>query len=167
MKKKAIVSILLCLTLVFCGVMSAFAADRTPEDIAADARMIPVTLDDGRDTIYIRIAIEGEPEILKLSTCIKVARLLYERQQAEYGDSDLALMSERHILGELTMHMIAYCLFKSLGGAEEGSPFHENYERSVVADLNIDEDRVPGIEAVGALIQMFEMFAGVSNSMRG
>ena len=162
MKKKAIVSVALCLALVFTAAMSVFAADRTAEDIAADAAFIPVTLDDGRETVYIRVGVESEPAIRNLSVCIKTGKLLYERQQAEYGDAGLALMSERHIVGELAMHVILYALFSGVGGADENSPVHDYYARAAVADLNIDEARIPGVEAVGSLILALDSMFGLA-----
>lgn len=115
------------------------------QTIADEAKIYLVVLGDGRKTYYMAVDFRtkealalANPSVLR-ETC----RILDENQQAmrENGQDSLELMDYTHIVGELKLHFLGYLVTDALGG--ENSPFAGLYNSFKVADLNVDESRVP------------------------
>ena len=62
-------------------------------------------------------------------------------------------MKYTQIAGELSLHMIIYAVTDAVDGDEWTGFINDLYKRSSIADLNVDEDRVPR-----QLIEFFGIF---------
>lgn len=127
-------------------------------DEIADASTFTVTVTkDGVSTVYIAVPIEDYPQLFNSGVFDDTVYKLYEKQN-EYKTEDMSLMSYEHIAGELALHAAVYAVTYLIGSDKEGTQFHSIYESAKVADLNIDEDRIPSglIKFIGAIISFFQ-----------
>lgn len=120
--------------------------------------------DDG--TLYISINIEENPEIFNYAVFRQVVEVLYARQGEElltdkYGKIDY-VMSYEHIAGELAMHMLLFAAVSEVMHITKSKDKRlvDLYRSCAVADLNIDEARVPteAISIFGILLLNFVRF---------
>ena len=100
--------------------------------------------------------VELYPQLFNAGVFDETVQKLSEAQAAEQTDG-MTLMSYEHIAGELALHAAAYAVTYMLGGDQDGSMFHSFYESARIADLNVDESRLPsGVLAFfGKLITLF------------
>lgn len=136
------------------GLLSGFIfvekdkAEEVAADIVANSKYTVKVIADGKQTVYCSIDFDKFPEIydarVYLLAIEKIQNKCDEVAAAEgidiAGDSYSA-MSYSHIAGELALHMILAKLSKDTAS---WNPISEwIYERAGVADLNVDEDRIP------------------------
>lgn len=120
--------------------------------------------DDG--TLYISINIEENPQIFNYAVFRQVVEDLYARQGEEmltdkYGRIDY-VMSYEHMAGELAMHMLLFAAVSEVMHVTKSKDKRlvDLYRSCAVADLNIDEARVPteALSIVGILLVNFVRF---------
>ena len=118
------------------------------------------TIEDDKGTLYISVNIEDNPEIFNYAVFRQVVEDLYARQDEalitnQYGKIDY-VMSYEHIAGELAMHMLVFAAVNEIMHITRSRDIRlvELYKTCAVADLNIDEARVPSgmIELFGRLV---------------
>ena len=161
MTRRRFLSVLMTVVMLFAATAGLYAYAAEASEIAAGAVYTPVILDDDTKTVFISLSIEDNIELTKIPVCCEVSRILYSTQ-ADYADETYTLMSLKHITGELALHAIVYVMTDSLGGEQDNNPFHSYYEQARIADLNIDESRIPSatIEAVGSMYTILDMLIG-------
>ena len=117
-------------------------------------------IEGGDGTLYIRVDIEHNPEIFNYDVFRKLVEDLYARQNEEmkkdeYGQIDY-VMSYEHIAGELALHAIAFAACNEIIRLTntKNEKILDLYRSAAVADLNVDEARVPSqlIDLIGTLI---------------
>ncbi len=125
-------------------------AEEVAADIVENSKYTVKVIADGKQTVYCSIDFDKFPEIydarVYLLAIEKIQNKCDEVAAAEgidiAGDSYSA-MSYSHIAGELALHMILASLSKDTAS---WNPISEwIYERAGVADLNVDEDRIPAV----------------------
>lgn len=136
------------------GLLSGFIfvekdlADSIAADIAENSKYTIKVIADGKQTVYCSIDFDKFPEIYDARVYISVIDKIKAKCDEEAinagidVNSDIySAMSYSHIAGELALHMILAKLSKDTAS---WNPLSEwIYERSNVADLNVDEDRIP------------------------
>lgn len=159
MKRRRYLSVIMTLVMLFAATAGLYAYAADADQIAAGAVYTPVVLEDETKTVYISISVEDNTDLSKIPVCCEVSKILFATQ-SDYADETYSLMSLKHITGELALHAIVYVMTDSLGGEQENNPFHNYYEESRIADLNINESRIPSatIEAFGSLYIILDMF---------
>lgn len=125
-----------------------------------DVQYKEMTLDDGSKTVYVLVDIEKNPEIFDYAVFRKAVEEIYANQgkalsKGEDGEINY-LMSYEHIAGELALHALVYAatnkLIQTTGTNNE--TILKLYNTAKVAELNIDESRVPSklISFIGVII---------------
>lgn len=134
------------------GLLSGFIfieeekAESVASGIVENAKYTVKVISDGKQTIYCSVDFDKFPEIydarVYLLAIEKIQDKCDEVAKEEGLDSDAyQTMSYSHIAGELALHMILAKLSKDTAS---WNPISEwIYDRANVADLNIDEDRIP------------------------
>lgn len=114
-----------------------------------DVKYYPVTLESGETTVYIAVDIESNPDIFNYDVFKKTVEQLYEKQGEALitdgdGNTDY-LMSYEHIAGELAFHAIVYAAANELISVTgtQNSTIINLYNSAAIADLNVDESRLP------------------------
>ena len=123
-------------------------AEEVAADIVANSKYTVKVIADGKQTVYCSIDFEKFPEIydarVYLLAIEKIQNKCDEVAATEgidiAGDSYSA-MSYSHIAGELALHMILAKLSKDTASWNPISKWI--YERAGIADLNVDESRIP------------------------
>ncbi len=125
-------------------------AEEVAADIVANSKYTVKVIADGKQTVYCSIDFEKFPEIydarVYLLAIEKIQNKCDEVAAAEGIDiagDNYSAMSYSHIAGELALHMILAKLSKDTAS---WNPISEwIYERAGIADLNVDESRIPVI----------------------
>lgn len=134
--------------------------------IASDSAITYHTINGDDGTLYISINIEENPQIFNYAVFRQVVEDLYARQGEElltdkYGKIDYA-MSYEHIAGELAMHMLLFAAVSEVMHVTKSRDKRlvDLYKSCAVADLNIDEARIPteAISILGILLINFVRF---------
>ena len=129
--------------------------------IVADSKYTVTVTSDGKDTVYIAVSIIDHPEIYDARVFINVVKKLAEKSNdvaiangLDVNSDNYAPLLYNNIAGELSMHMILLSITDAIGGNDWKGFIGDLYNRSSVADLNIDEDRVPRplIEFMGMVL---------------
>lgn len=144
------------------GVLSKYAFAKEDDlagyadQIAADSTFTVTVTQDGVSTVYIAVPVESYPQLFNAGVFDETVQKLAETQAAEQTDG-MTLMSYEHIAGELALHAAAYAVTYMLGGDQDGSVFHSFYDSARIADLNVDESRLPSgvLEFFGKLVTLF------------
>ncbi|MDR3344059.1 MAG: hypothetical protein LBT21_00450 [Oscillospiraceae bacterium] len=119
-------------------------AKAAAEALAADAVYTVYTLADGRESVGISFRCDTpEAAALLNSAVLQEFGKILEREQKSYGSGSTVFMDKTHIIGEGRLHIWGYWFTRLLGGASGVFPSY--YEDFRVADLNIDENRLPSI----------------------
>lgn len=126
------------------------------DQIAADSTFTVTVTQDGVSTVYIAVPVERYPQLFNAGVFDETVQKLAETQAAEQTDG-MTLMSYEHIAGELALHAAVYAVTYMMGGDRDGSVFHSFYESARIADLNVDESRLPSgmIDFFGKLVTLF------------
>ena len=137
------------------------------DQIAAESTFTVTVTKDGVSTVYIAVPLERYPQLFNAGVFDETVRRLAETQSAQQADG-MTLMSYEHIAGELAMHAAVYAVTYMLGGDQDGSVFHSFYEAARVADLNMDESRLPSgvIDFFGKLVTLFSRVLSFFRQLR-
>lgn len=136
------------------GLLSGFLfvekdkAEAVASDIVANSKYTVKVIADGKQTVYCSIDFDKFPEIYDArvyalaiekiqNKCDEVAKT----EGIDIADGNYSAMSYGHIAGELALHMILAKLSKDTASWNPIAQWI--YERSNIADLNVDEDRFP------------------------
>ncbi|MDR0531561.1 MAG: hypothetical protein LBG83_05810 [Oscillospiraceae bacterium] len=138
----------------FVGNGNAAAAGR---ELAAQAAYHTYVIPGSENwSIAIAVPLDEEPfrQLYSPAVLRAFAREAQQLQKEPYPQppgTTYIYMDARHIAGETQLHLVGY-VFTTLAGGEQGL-LKEYHERFRVADLNVDEDRVPPwlIDFVGRL----------------
>ena len=119
------------------------------QKIADSCKYTITTVNDGRKTIYVAVDLRKCKEIFDarvfLNATEKVFNKCNELAIADgmmEGDGLYTLMSYNHLAGELALHMILADMTNDLGATKGNGILRDLYNKAVVSDLNIDEDRI-------------------------
>ena len=105
-----------------------------------------VTLENGVKTVYIAVNIAEHPELYKLDCFHDAVTELVAGQKNLVSGENATLMDYNRVAGELALHMIVYGVtapIVKLSGDRTASVIKNLFDQAKVADLNIDESRVP------------------------
>ena len=134
------------------------------QKIADSCKYTITTVNDGRKTIYVAVDLRKCKEIFDarvfLNATEKVFNKCNELAIADgmmEGDGLYTLMSYNHLAGELALHMILADVTNDLGATKGNGILRDLYNKAVVSDLNIDEDRIAPaiIEFFGQTVVFF------------
>lgn len=121
-------------------------------------------IEGGKKTVYVAVDLIRNKEIFDarvfLNTTekmLKKAEDLAISQGMEQDPDNFDLMSYHHLAGELALHMILADVTNDLGATKGNGILKDLYNKAIVSDLNIDEDRIPTalIEFFGQTIVFF------------
>lgn len=114
-----------------------------------DVKYYPVELENGEKTVYIAVDIKSNPDIFNYEVFRRTVEELYEDQGEALiigtdGNADY-LMSYEHIAGELAFHAIIYAVANELISVTgtQNETVIGLYNSAMIADLNVDENRLP------------------------
>ena len=155
------------------GVLSQYAFAKEDDlagyadQIATDSTFTVTVTQDGVSTVYIAVPVEDYPQLFNAGVFDETVRKLADAQKTYQADG-MTLMSYEHIAGELALHAAVYAVTYLLGGDKDGSPVHSYYENARVANLNVDESRMPSfaIDFFGRLITFFNKILSFFNRLR-
>lgn len=136
------------------GLLSGFIfiekdkADEVAADIAENSKYTVKVIADGKQTVYCSIDFEKFPEIYDARVYLAAIEKIQNKcDEVALGNGiDIAgdgysAMSYSHVAGELALHMILAAISKDTAS---WNPISEwIYEHAGVADLNVDESRIP------------------------
>lgn len=123
-------------------------AESVADGITENAKYTVKVIADGKQTVYCSIDFDKFPEIYDARVFLSAIEKIQNKcdEVAEENGIDIAgdnysPMSYSHIAGELALHMILASLSKDTAS---WNPISEwIYEHAGVADLNVDESRIP------------------------
>lgn len=123
-------------------------ADAVAADIAENSKYTVKVIADGKQTVYCSIDFEKFPEIYDARVYLAAIEKIQNKcdEVAAENGIDIAgdgysAMSYSHVAGELALHMILAAISKDTAS---WNPISEwIYEHAGVADLNVDESRIP------------------------
>ncbi len=123
--------------------------DASVLEVLNDVKYYPVQLENGETTVYIAVDIKDNPDIFNYDVFRQTVEQLYEKQGESLitdgdGNTDY-LMSYEHIAGELAFHAIVYAAANELISVTgtQNSTIIGLYNSAAIADLNVDESRLP------------------------
>ena len=138
--------------------LSPESVDKVSDDLAKDAQIYLVELQDGRRTCYIAVDLRTQEAVYlsNLFVMRATSQKLVQRTECMANSSKgkaLSLMDYTHIVGELELHYMGYRVTQAMGGEQLQGLLRKVYNSCSVADLNVDEYRMLAvIRAVGLLI---------------
>ena len=116
-----------------------------------------VVIDGGKKTVYVAVDLIKNREIFDARVFLNATQKLLEKAEAEAitdgmneNPANYDLMSYNHLAGELALHMIMADVTNDLGATKGNGILKDLYNKSIVSDLNVDEDRL-----APALIEFF------------
>ena len=125
-------------------------AEAVSADIVANSKYTVKVIDGGKQTVYCSIDFEKFPEIYDARVYLAAIEKIQNKCDevaAEKGidisGGNYSPMNYSHVAGELALHMILAALSKDSVSWNPISAWI--YERAGIADLNVDEDRVPAV----------------------
>lgn len=141
-------------------------AEKTVAEKIADGCVYTVTVTDGGvKTVYIAVDLAANPELFNLGVMQDAVKEMYENtKEITGGEEGYTLMDYYDIAGELALHMIVYSVLDPVSASLTGT-FKGYYDSAKVADLNIDETRVPRffITLIGRFImEVFSIFTSLA-----
>lgn len=127
------------------------------QKIADSCKYTITTVDDGRKTIYVAVDLRKSKEIFDARVFLNATKKVFDKcnemaiaDGMMEGDGLYTLMSYNHLAGELALHMILADVTNDLGASKGNGILKDLFNKSVVSDLNVDEDRL-----APALIEFF------------
>ena len=135
--------------------------DAVAQAIADGSAYKIVALENGKKTVYISVDLVANPEIFNEDVFRAAVVKLVDAQNEVISEEDaenLDLLDYNRFAGELYLHMIIYRVVAPVKDAQWLPLVADLYNMSSVADMNIDESRIPPffIEIIGFII--FELF---------
>ena len=117
--------------------------------IADSCKYRVTTIENGKKTVYVAVDLIKNREIFDARVFLTtVEKLLKKAEEAAIADGlnqnpeSYDLMSYHHLAGELALHMIIADVTNDLGATKGNSLLRDLYDKSVLSDLNVDEDRL-------------------------
>ncbi len=117
--------------------------------IANSCKYRVTTIENGKKTVYVAVDLIENREIFDARVFLTATqKLLKKAEEAAIADGmnqnpeTYDLMSYHHLAGELALHMIIADVTNDLGATKGNSILKDLYNKSVVSDLNIDENRL-------------------------
>ncbi len=117
--------------------------------IADSCKYRVTTIENGKKTVYVAVDLIKNREIFDARVFLSATeKLLKKAEEAAIADGmnqnpdTYDLMSYHHLAGELALHMILADVTNDLGATKGNSILKDLYDKSVVSDLNIDENRI-------------------------
>lgn len=129
--------------------------------IVADSKYTVTVTSDGKDTVYVAVSIIDHPEIYDARVFINVVKKLVKKTDEVAAANGIDIESHNydpmlysHIAGELSLHMITKDITEILGANDWNRFLDDYYNKSIIADLNVDESRLPRqlIEFMGMVL---------------
>ena len=123
-----------------------------------------VVIEGGKKTVYVAVDLIKNREIFDARVflnapekMLKKAEDLAISQGMEQDPDNFDLMSYHHLAGELALHMIIADITNDLGATKGNGILRDLYDRAVISELNIDEDRLAPalIEFIGETVIFF------------
>lgn len=140
-------------------------ADEVAADIVENSKYTVKVIADGKQTVYCSIDFEKFPEIYDANVYLEAIEKIQNKcdevaveNGIDIEDGNYSAMSYSHIAGELALHMILAKLSKDTASWNPIAAWI--YERAGIADLNVDESRIP-TEFISALGDFFVGFFGL------
>jgi len=130
------------LRLLHAMLLPAGEAAALGTQLAKEAEYTLRILENGSVTVDIALYIADDPAFFCVNP--NVSRAFAQQaviEQQKYAPPDAAMMDEAHIAGELRFHALGYLGILFLGGRH--GLFASPFESFSLANLNIDENRVP------------------------
>ena len=119
------------------------------QKIADSCKYTITTVNDGRKTIYVAVDLRKSKEIFDARVFLKATEKVFNKcnelaiaDGMMEGDGLYTLMSYNHLAGELALHMILADVTNDLGATKGNGILRDLYNKAVVSDLNVDEDRI-------------------------
>ena len=134
------------------------------QKIADSCKYKVVTVEGGKKTVYVAVDLINNKEIFDARVFLNAtAKLLKKAEEKAIADGmnqnpdAYDLMSYHHLAGELALHMIIADVTNDLGATKGNGILRDLYDRAVVSELNIDEDRLAPalIEFIGQTVVFF------------
>ena len=122
------------------------------------------TIENGKKTVYVAVDLRTCKEIFDARVFLNATKKLLdkcEEKAIEHGmnanPDEYDLMTYNHLAGELALHMIITDWTNDFGATHGNLLLEKWYNMSVVADLNIDENRLAPalISAFGNFVKTF------------
>lgn len=120
--------------------------------IANSCKYSVTTIENGKKTVYVAVDLIENREIFDARVFLSATeKLLKKAEEAAIADGmkqnpdTYDLMSYHHLAGELALHMIVTDVTNDLGATKGNGILRDLYNKSVVSDLNIDENRIAPI----------------------
>ena len=104
-------------------------------------------LADGVETVYIVVDIAAHPDLFQLDCFHDAVTELVEKQE-DLAVTGVTLMDYNRVAGELALHMLVYGVTAPIVGIQKErtpSVIRQLYDEAAIAEINIDENRVPTI----------------------
>lgn len=127
------------------------------------------TIENGKKTVYVAVDLRTCKEIFDARVFINATKKLYDKCEElaiahgkEADPDQFDLMSYNHLAGELAIHMIITDFTNDMGANDGNVLLKSWFDKSVVADLNVDEDRLAPaiISAFGGFVKsILSLFA--------
>lgn len=107
------------------------------------------TIKDGKKTVYVAVNLYECREIFDARVFLSATEKIYNKCKEEAvaegmteGDAAYNLMTYQQLAGELALHMILADVTNDLGANKGNGILKELFDKSVISDLNVDENRV-------------------------
>lgn len=140
------------------------------QKIADSCKYRITTLENGKKTVYVAVDLRTCKDIFDAKVFLNATKkLLAKCEELAIADGmnsnpeNYTLMSYNHLAGELALHMILTDFTNDFGANDGNVLLKKWFDMSVVADLNIDENRISPafIEFIGSsIISIFNLFFG-------
>ena len=134
------------------------------QKIADSCRYTITTVEDGRKTVYVAVDLRKSKEIFDARVFLNATQKIFNKcNELAIADGMMeddglyTLMSYDHLAGELALHMILCDVTNDLGANKGNGILKDLFNKSVVSDLNVDEERIAPalIEFVGQSVVSF------------
>ena len=93
-------------------------------------------VNEGQEIFDARVFLKATEKVFNKCNELAIADGMME------GDGLYTLMSYNHLAGELALHMILADVTNDLGATKGNGILRDLYNKAVVSDLNVDEDRI-------------------------
>ena len=134
------------------------------QKIADDCKYRITTIEDGKKTVYVAVDLRICKEIFDARVFLNATKKIFDKCEElaiidgkDANPDNYKLMSYDHLAGELALHMIIADVTNDLGATKGNGILRDLYDRAVVSELNIDEDRLAPalIEFIGQSVIFF------------
>lgn len=125
--------------------------------IADSCKYRVTAIENGKKTVYVAVDLRTCKEIFDARVFLNATKKIYDKcaehaiaNGLDINSDTVDLMSYDHLAGELALHMIITDFTNDMGANDHNLLLKKWFDMSVVADLNVDENRL-----APALIELF------------